>query len=159
MRLDTTGLDWSHDPHPPWLGLSKVTAFEQGVPEVSAPHIRRRALTSGMSCSSSRKHALPSRTPHSLGILPSVKNDQNFLFFILKNYFEKEKGKKVDIKLWSVTCSPNTLKNISDMFFATWNWPMQSAAAVYWKLHHATGLLTGTWWTSATRFFIQVSRV
>jgi hypothetical protein len=47
-----------------------------------------------MSCSSSRKHALPSRTPHSLGILPSVKTDQNFLFFILKNYFEKRKRKK-----------------------------------------------------------------
>ncbi len=46
-----TGLDWTHNPHPPWLGLSKVTPCEQGVPEVSAPHVRRRALTSGMSCS------------------------------------------------------------------------------------------------------------
>lgn len=57
-RQDWTGLDWTHDPHPPWLGLSKVTAFEQGVPEVSAPHIQRRALTSGTSCSSRRRHLL-----------------------------------------------------------------------------------------------------
>lgn len=52
MRPDRTGLDWTHNPHPPWLGLCKVTPCEQGVPEVSAPHVRRRALTSGTSCSS-----------------------------------------------------------------------------------------------------------
>jgi hypothetical protein len=36
---DRTGQDWTHNPHPPWLGLSNVTSCEQGVPEVRAPHV------------------------------------------------------------------------------------------------------------------------